>query len=125
MLSICFLVLCVLGLSNPTFASKPKLIEMKKDFDLLENISFALHCYLLSGSKTVFFEWQKDGRKLFNSTKIKIDNSDSFSTLSLSDLHRSDSGVYRCNAKNAFGNDSITTIINIKGFSIFFKLNFI
>ena len=116
MLSICFLVLCVLGLSNPTFASKPKLIEMKNDFDLLENISFVLQCYLLSGSKPVFFDWQKDGRKLFNSSKIKIDNFDSFSTLSLSNLYRSDSGVYICAVNNAFGNDSTSTIINVKGF---------
>ena len=117
------LVWIVLGISNPIFASKPKLMEMTNSFNLLEDISFVLQCLLQSGSKPVFFDWQKDGRKLFNSTKIKIDNFDSFSTLSLNDLHRSDSGVYTCGVKNAFGNDSTSTIINIKGF--YFQKDFI
>ena len=123
MFSMWVLVWIVLGISNPIFASKPKLMEMTNSFNLLEDISFVLQCLLQSGSKPVFFDWQKDGRKLFNSTKIKIDSFDSFSTLSLNDLHRSDSGVYTCGVKNAFGNDSTSTIINIKGF--YFQKDFI
>ena len=115
------LVLYLLGLFNPVFTSKPKLIEMKHEFDLMEDTNlFPLQCYLQSGSKPVFFEWFKNGQKLFNSSKIKIDNFDSFSTLLLSELHRTDSGVYICGVKNAFGNDSTSTIINIKGFSFLY-----
>ena len=110
-------VLLILGLLNPTIASKPKLIELKKDFDLMEKMnSFTLHCYIQSGSTPLFFDWHKNGHRLFNSSKVNIVNFDSLSTLSLTELHRSDSGAYICSVKNAFGNDSTSTIINIKGF---------
>ena len=124
MFSMWVLLWIVLGLSNPIFASKPKLMEMNNNFNLLEDISFVLHCYLLSGSKPVFFDWLKDGHRVFNSSKVKIGNFDSFSTLSLNDLHRSDSGVYMCSVKNAFGNDSVSSIINVKGF-YYFQIEFI
>ena len=110
-------IFCVLTFLSPVFASKPSLMEMRKDFGLIEGMDlFLLQCYLLSGSKPVFFDWHKNGQRLFNSSKVKIDNFDSLSTLSLTELHRSDSAVYSCGVKNAFGNDSTSTIINIKGF---------
>ena len=115
------IVFYLLGLFNPVFTSKPKLIEMKPEFDLMEDTNlFPLQCYLQSGSKPVFFEWFKNGQKILNSSKIKMENFDSFSRLSFSDLHRRDSGVYICGVKNAFGNDSTSTIINIKGFSFLY-----
>ena len=115
-------ILILIFCSISGLASKPKLLSISKELDLLENLSFALQCYVLSGSKPLFFDWFKNGHKLFNSTKVKIDSLNSISTLSLSDLHRDDSGVYSCSVKNAFGNDSTSTIINIKGF---YKSNFI
>ena len=107
---------CCCTLSN---ASKPKLSELQKNVDSIENRTFSSSCNLISGSLPIRFEWYKDERLLENSVdqRIKIDHFDDFSShLTIRRLQQSDSGVYACKAFNQFGaSDQTSTHLLIKG----------
>ncbi|OTF72273.1 hypothetical protein BLA29_007107 [Euroglyphus maynei] len=93
---------------------KPKLMPFNGDLlELVENMTFPLNCALISGSKPIFFEWYRNGERIID--RIKIDNQEQISVLSLSNIQTIDSGKYECLAKNQFGQDSIATNILVKG----------
>lgn len=61
------------------------------------------------------FEWTFNGQKVINSENIKIEVVDSFSTLTMRNLHSHNSGLYTCAASNSFGSDQTSTEIIVKG----------
>jgi len=63
----------------------------------------------------VFFQWTKNGRPLQES--FKIENQESFSLLKFIKLHKNDSALYTCNAKNALASDSTSTKLIVHGTS--------
>lgn len=104
------------------FTEKPKLVPLMKSIDLFENNNYGFSCNILSGSAPFVFRWFKDNRPVNENVHRRIEVIDNFSMLTLKNLTENDSGTYRCQVNNAFGSDSSSTILNIKGFV--FKLLF-
>ncbi len=73
-------------------------------------------CAISKGSLPLFFEWTKDN-EIISDDHVKIaSHNERSSTLSIEKVRSSDSGNYSCNVKNAFGSDSQTIMLIIKGY---------
>ncbi|KAJ6222590.1 hypothetical protein RDWZM_001135, partial [Blomia tropicalis] len=94
--------------------AKPKLLELNKKIEVLQNMTYFLQCHLISGSKPIFFQWIKNNEKLSTTDNIKIDNHPTLSLLSIKQLNNTDSGTYSCQAQNAFGTDRTSTQLFVK-----------
>ena len=81
-------------------------------------------CTIEEGSQPIFFEWFKNSvpMKPIPEVNYKIDNFESFSTLIIKNIERSDSANYSCFAKNSFGSDSHNVVLNINGMFAFNSL---
>ena len=101
---------------NSLFLSldEPKLVPLQQRSELVDKSTFSVLCSLASGS-SVFFEWIKDGHKLSTNGNIRIDNTDHYSVLFITNLTITDSGIYECIAKNTYGSTSTSTQLVIKG----------
>jgi len=89
-----------------------------------EGSYFQLFCTIQEGSLPLFFEWSKNGKSLKASPDVnyKIESSDRFSTFTIAKIDRNDSGNYTCIVRNAFGSDSQSVLLSIKGRNFCFKL---
>ncbi|CAG2109696.1 unnamed protein product, partial [Medioppia subpectinata] len=78
---------------------------------------FHIMCSIESGSLPVFFEWSRNGQSLRTGPDFnyKIENFKKFSTFSIDEITRSDSGNYTCLVRNALGDDRHTVLLSIKG----------
>ena len=104
--------------------SKPKLLAFQaKDLSLVSNISYVLQCITTSGSKPLKFSWTHNNRQI-SSNLVHVENRDSSSFLSFDNLSSRDSGVYSCQVRNAFGSDTISTNLLIKGLGSLFVIIF-
>ena len=106
--------------NSPCYISieAPKLFQpLNARTELLEGSSARIMCYITTGTKPVFFKWNKDGVELATSRqlKYKIDNSEGESLLKIDNINRSDQGNYSCVAGNAFGSDIQSTVLSVKG----------
>jgi len=74
-------------------------------------------CSVEEGSLPLFFEWSRNGQLIKSSPDVnyKIDNFDRFSTLIIPKIDRKDAGNYTCVVRNAFGTDSQSSLLSIKG----------
>ena len=117
LLVICFL--CI-GLIQATIALPPKLIPFNDHIDLVENLTYPLTCTILSGSH-ISFEWTHNDTKLTNSADVQLENTPTFSFLTLRNIKRHHSGVYACRATNLAGeSDQTQTQINVQGNCLLF-----
>jgi len=98
----------------------PKLLSLPQINTVSEGVSFRLFCSVQFGSKPLFFQWMKNGQILNTSpqTNYKIENSDEHSLFLIKSVVRSDSGNYSCNVRNAFGSDSQSALLIVKGLAI-------
>lgn len=94
---------------------RPKLVSMVDQVTLSQHSSYVILCNLMSGTKPVFFEWNKNGHKLVSSDQIKVDHNDFMSMVTLHNVTAAESGQYECLVKNALGMDSSSTRVNING----------
>lgn len=93
----------------------PKLAPSIKEIDLLEGSNFVLSCNVDFGTPPYDIRWFQETRQISESVNKKIDIFGGFSTLTLKNLSKLDSGIFKCQVNNAFGADSSETVINIKG----------
>ena len=106
---------CLIFLKN-FIAEKPKLLLLSSNnIELIENITYVLSCSLLTGSKPVQFQWFHNSIQLSPNVNLKIDNSDSYSILTLRNIQQTNSGTYRCEVRNSFGTHSTSATILVKG----------
>ena len=96
-------------------SDEPKLAPFQKVVEFLENSTYLLTCNLFSGTKPIFFEWNKNGQKFSGTTNVRMENTNHYSLLTMTGLTSADSGNYECIAKNAYGSASTTTQFVIKG----------
>ena len=67
----------------------------------------------VEGHPTPWITWEKDGE--FLPSNIPSQELDGFPTLEIPDVKKSNSGVYKCHAKNAAGNVTIVFILEVHG----------
>ncbi len=82
-----------------------------------EGTKSQIFCAVQSGSPPLFFQWYKNDRILVSNSEsnFRIDTSTEYSNLLFSKVHRSDSGNYSCLVRNAFGSDSQSVRLSVKG----------
>ncbi len=107
----------------------PKLIRIIGNhiINQTEGTKFRVFCSIQKGSNPLFFQWAKNEEIISSKheTNYKIETSDEHSILIISSVRRSDSGNYSCFVRNAFGTDSQTVVLNVRGIEseIFSQLN--
>lgn len=74
-------------------------------------------CFVAKGSKPLYFQWSKDGQVLKSDplNNYRIENSETRTILSIESLKRFNSGNYTCIVNNAYGKDSHTISLVVKG----------
>ena len=87
---------------------------------LKENAYFTALCAAQSGSVPLFFNWYKDGQAIpSQSNQITINSvSKMQSILSIEKVKANDSGNYTCSVRNAFGEDSQSIRLIVRGLNM-------
>jgi hypothetical protein len=82
-----------------------------------EGSYFQLLCTVQEGSLPLFFEWSKNGHSVKANPDVnyKIDNFDRSSTFTIAKIDRKDAANYTCVVRNAFGSDSQSVLLTVKG----------
>ena len=75
----------------------------------------AIFCVIRKGTPPFKIEWSKDGNLIQSDDRVKIKKDEEESNLVIKSSKESDAGNYTCTAKNAFGTDSSTTQVLIRG----------
>ena len=85
--------------------------------NLSQNSYFQVFSSVNKGSEPLFFELSRNGQIIKSSPNVnyKIDSFKRFSTLSIESIDRRDAANYTCLVKNAFGSDSQSVLLSIKG----------
>jgi hypothetical protein len=80
-------------------------------------------CHTFAGTKPVFYQWTKNGQVLANSPQsdYKIETFEDNSQFVIKSVDRTDSGNYSCIARNAFGTDSQSALLIVKGLKNSFR----
>ena len=86
---------------------------------LKEGSYFTTLCTAHSGSVPLFFSWFKDGQVIpKQSNEITINSGDTQSILNIKKLKAKDSGNYTCSVRNAFGEDSHSIRLIVRGLNV-------
>ncbi len=91
-----------------------------------EGTKFRQFCSIQKGSGPLFFQWTKNEQILSSKPEVnyKIETSDEHSIIIISNVRRSDAGNYSCIVRNAFGTDSQTVSLNVRGIHTVLILTF-
>jgi hypothetical protein len=91
-----------------------------------EGTKFRQFCSIQKGSSPLFFQWTKNEQILSSKPEVnyKIETSDEHSIIIISNVRRSDAGNYSCIVRNAFGTDSQTVSLNVRGIHTVLILRF-
>jgi len=93
----------------------PKISNFANNEPLNEGSHFSALCSVYKGSLPLFFQWTKDNQVITDDHFKIASHSERSSILSIEKVRSSDSGNYSCSVSNAFGSDSQTIILIIKG----------
>ena len=66
------------------------------------------------------FSWTKNGQAISTDSYMKIDLTDSVSSITFSNLRPEDSGTFECKATNIYGSDTTSTHLIVKGYFLSF-----
>ena len=116
------ILFCVLLIFNPVFARKPEVSKFPSAINLDKNEFYELNCNSAKGTKPFRFEWFKNAQK-FDTQKngVTIITKPSFSRLTFDEFKSDHSGSYSCKIINADGFDQTSTLLQIKGLSVFYS----
>lgn len=108
-----------LDIVNITVSDAPKLVVLVDELNNPEGSNATISCSLGSGNLDgLTYEWFKNKSKLQNlQNKIKIETASEnyHSLLRVLHLTPEDEGLYSCVARNRFGQDKISTKLNVNG----------
>lgn len=106
-------------LVNITVSRSPKIVDFVDKLNHPEGTNASLVCSVGSGELDgLTYEWLRDEQPISPSkSKFRLSIApDNFnSILRIMDLKTEDSGLYSCLARNAFGQDKISTRLSVKG----------
>ena len=82
-----------------------------------EGVSYIVLCAVERGSQPLFFQWFKNGQQINKqSDDLQItSSSEMHSILNIKKVTSNDSGNYTCEVKNAFGEDTFTSQLIVRG----------
>ena len=83
------------------FIDRPEIITHPKNFTIEEGLPMTLFCNA-TGNPPPTLSWTKDGSPLNDTQGITFSGDNE--TLSIASINRSESGNYRCVARNGLGN---------------------
>ena len=89
--------------------------------DLEAGTDIFISCSANRGTKPISYTWFKDGRKIVPGSGIEIESNRNALGLSIISATSKHSGNYTCIAENAYGSDSYSANLNIKGARLFIK----
>ena len=106
-----------LEIFNFYYSDAPKLSELKSSEILPEGAMFSALCSAYKGTHPLFFQWSKDGQTITKQTDDLHINavSKTQSILNIEKLKANDSGNYTCSVRNAFGFDSHSISLVVRG----------
>ena len=84
------------------FIDQPEIITHPKNVTIEERLSMTLFCNA-TGNPPPTLSWTKDGSPINDTQGITFSGDNE--TLSIASINRSESGNYRCVARNGLGND--------------------
>lgn len=88
--------------------------SISNKFELLAGEPFTVLCSALAGTKPLKFEWFRNNIPLQNG-KYKIQSfNEANSFLNIASVDTTDAGNHTCLVSNAFGSDSISTLLSIR-----------
>jgi len=91
--------------------ARARIVDRPADVSVLEGESAALKCRA-SGVPSPIVSWKKNDLDLPVDARLQVDDS---GTLRLTQLRRTDSGVYRCVASNSLGSVSEFARLHVFG----------
>lgn len=108
-------------LVNVTVSNEPKIVVPLDKINHAEGTNATFTCSIASGDLSgLSYEWRKDDALInshANQARIYINTAleNYQSTLRVINLKPTDAGVYTCSAKNRYGQDKVSTKLNVKG----------
>ena len=75
--------------------------------------------WVLEGSPTPSVSWEHNGGKLLPSERVSLQTEGGVTSLSITEVARSDEGTYACCALNSFGTDAKETRLLVMGKMIY------
>ena len=90
--------------------------QIKSDI-LPEGAVFSAFCAAYQGTQPLFFQWSKDGQTITKQTdELQIGSLNKMqSILNIQKVKANDSGNYTCSVRNAFGFDSHSISLVVRG----------
>lgn len=81
-------------------------------------------CSVSQGTPPLFFTWSKNEHAITNQAdRLQLKKvADSISLLIIDSITKDDTGNYSCTVRNAFGEDSLTARLLIRGKNAFYLL---
>ena len=102
-------------MNDSFFLAGPRIVKFEFPLDLQVGQRTSVPCLVSSGSPPYKFEWIKDGLVISSNERTSIGEFEGVSTLVIKETSIEDAGNYTCIAKNAFGSDSFTAKLTLKG----------
>ena len=93
----------------PTFTKTLKRVDGNVGNDI------SMECKV-SGSQPMTISWFKDDQEVMSGSKFQPEFKDSSVTLRITQLEKSDSGVYKCRATNSAGFKETSGTLYVKGY---------
>lgn len=98
----------------------PKLVGVVDELNNPEDTNATITCSVGSGDlQGLSYEWYKDKERIngsqTNKIRVEIPSDNYQSVLRIFNLKSTDSALYTCIARNRFGQDKISTKLNVKG----------
>lgn len=106
-------------LVNVTVSRSPKIVDLIDKINHPEGTNATITCSVGSGElQGLTYEWYKEKEKISgqgNKVRIDIPADNYQSALRIFNLTQIDAALYTCIARNRFGQDKISTRLNVKG----------
>lgn len=93
----------------------PKIAPLEQIVTASKGEKIIILCTIKRGTPPFKIEWIKDNNVLQPNENIKFKGDEEDSNLIIKSTRETDSGNYTCIAKNAFGSDTFTTQVFIRG----------
>ena len=99
---------------SPSVPSQPKLWNGPEILQVLLGDPGIIQ-WVLGGSPTPSVSWEHNERKLLPSERVSLQTEGGVTSLSITEVARSDEGTYACCALNSFGTDAKETKLLVMG----------